>query len=175
MTLTNPDFAGAYIIERTCTDFTANVTVANDTTLSVNIDSAYYQWIDCHMMSEMPGEINQELVSAFGGDFAVIVNDNGCIDTSDCITHSILELLKHEPEKVNVYPNPSSGQINMEFENFQENITLQIINLQGQLLFEQVYNNTTAVTLNTKLPKGVYYVKIGEEYSNNQVFMILIQ
>ena len=61
------------------------VTQANDTLLAVTGASAY-QWLDCSNNAAIPGANNSFYVPQMVGDYAVVVTENGCTDTSSCVT-----------------------------------------------------------------------------------------
>lgn len=68
--------------------------------------------------------------------------------------------------KTSIYPNPSSDQINVSFENTKKsNISISIFNTKGVVVFSEVYKDQEAgkftKTLKLgKLDKGVYFIKI---------------
>lgn len=72
-------------IDLTITSADITVTIGLDD-LTSNETDAIYQWIDCNRdMLPIGGAIDQIFTPEEGGSYAVIVNDGGCIDTSDCI------------------------------------------------------------------------------------------
>ena len=56
----------------------------NGATLTATQTGATYQWIDCDDESNIVGETNQSFTPAVTGNYAVIVNVNGCSNTSEC-------------------------------------------------------------------------------------------
>jgi len=77
-----------------CSDTSAcvNVVVCNlNATATVNgstataVQTGTYQWINCVGNTPVAGATNQSFSPAQTGNYAVIINDNGCIDTSSCI------------------------------------------------------------------------------------------
>ena len=62
--------------------------------------------------------------------------------------------------RVNIYPNPSNGDIFIELTEIFSNTKIQIFDIYGKLLKEQIFtNNTLHVQLND-LACGIYFVKI---------------
>lgn len=51
-----------------------------------NHPGATYKWINCKDNSPIQGKTAQGHTNVTGGTFAVIVTQNGCSDTSDCVT-----------------------------------------------------------------------------------------
>jgi endonuclease I/chitodextrinase len=58
-----------------------------------------------------------------------------------------------------IYPNPSNGNVKINFENANEKHTIQIFSVLGQKVFEKAYSNSSSAAINN-LQKGVYFVKI---------------
>jgi hypothetical protein len=62
-------------------------------------------------------------------------------------------------KKINVYPNPTKGLVNLHFNNDPaQKSFVEIYNLQGNLLFSKPLNHTETIDL-TDFPKGMYVVK----------------
>lgn len=76
----------------------------NGSVLTANQTGATYQWLDCdNNYAVINSETNQSYTPAVTGNYAVEVNMNGCVDTSDCflVDHTgIEELLQKEKELV---------------------------------------------------------------------------
>ncbi len=64
-----------------------------------------------------------------------------------------------EESKVTIYPNPSNGSVKINFENTNENYTVQVFSILGQKVFEKTYNQSSSAAINN-LQKGIYFVKI---------------
>lgn len=90
------------------------ITQVDDFTLQANATGASYQWIDCADESAVVGATNQQFAPAENGDYAVIVTQNGCSDTSECLSVSRLSILEHEQTLLVVYPNPATSMITIE-------------------------------------------------------------
>ena len=65
-------------------------TTANNNLLSANEPSATYQWIDCNTGLAIAGETNQNYTATANGNYAVIVSQGICSDTSACIAVTII-------------------------------------------------------------------------------------
>jgi hypothetical protein len=82
------------------------VTQVNEITIQADVADVQYNWVDCNNnFQSVLGETNQSFVATSNGDYAVIVNQNGCVDTSDCITINsvgINELIQSEKELIKI-------------------------------------------------------------------------
>lgn len=66
--------------------------------------------------------------------------------------------------EVKLYPNPNNGQFTIEIKTDQSNnAALQILSMQGKLVYEENTINTLGYTKTidiSNLPKGIYYLKL---------------
>lgn len=73
--------------------------------------------------------------------------------------------------KINVYPNPTKGTVNLHFNNgpAQESF-VEIYNLEGNLLFSKLLNYNETIDL-TDFPKGIYVLKsiVGDIVYNEKI------
>ena len=69
-----------------------------------------------------------------------------------------------EAENVRIFPNPSSGQFFIEFDNAELEYKIQITNLQGNVVYHQdnCINNKLELNLSDVI-SGIYYVIISDE------------
>jgi len=69
------------------------------------------------------------------------------------------------PFTLNIYPNPSSSYFNIEVNSSKiSDYIIEIFNINGQLIYKKEFNETTYINYQfncEKLPKAVYYVKVG--------------
>ena len=59
-----------------------------------------------------------------------------------------------------VYPNPFSSEINMLFAINEEEIDIQIIDMNGKLVYHNFYSGESQVMINPVLKKGIYFLSI---------------
>ena len=77
----------------------------------------------------------------------------------DCSIFNSITSLDNQMERVNLFPNPSSGAITVQLKNNWEG-NLQIFDIQGQLLSEkEVYVSTFQIDLNS-YTAGIYFLKM---------------
>lgn len=69
-----------------------SITQVDDITLFTDVVGVDYQWIDCNTNQDVIGEIDQTFVATANGDYAVVVTNGNCSDTSDCIAISQVSL-----------------------------------------------------------------------------------
>ena len=151
-------------------DLTINTVDITTTTVEVTITAnatppATYQWIDCKNGNAfIAGETNQTYTATANGDYAVIVTQNGCTDTSACvnvITVGIEETSNLEAQTIVVYPNPTKNSITVNLSNSNNVDKIALYNLQGKLIYfsENIAKNQLFIDLSTR-SKGVYTLQI---------------
>ncbi len=106
---------------------------------------------------------------AFAGDTtAFICGDNGVVLRSNTNISSV----PHQPIlslSANVYPNPSSGPLNVSLNLREESdIQIQIINLTGQVIQNNYYENvnegqSTLQIVGEDMAPGMYFLRISTE------------
>ncbi len=59
--------------------------IVSDSSLTANVTGAGYQWLDCgNGFAAIPGEMNQTYSPTVNGNYAVMITQSGCTDTSAC-------------------------------------------------------------------------------------------
>ncbi|MCX7729091.1 MAG: T9SS type A sorting domain-containing protein [Bacteroidia bacterium] len=75
------------------------------------------------------------------------------------------------PKNLDVYPNPSKGEINIKLPLAKKGMTLQIINTIGQIVYEENITNLYPAAnhqLHLNVPAGIYVIKMNVD---NEVFI----
>lgn len=75
-------------------------------TLTAVATGAVYQWINCDDQQPIDGATNASFTPSESGSYAVIVTQNGCTDTSNCIQAGAVGISTLSDETVQLYPNP---------------------------------------------------------------------
>lgn len=136
------------------------ISFVNDTLKASNPNLTYH-WIDCNNQNRIiPGATNQYYVPFVNTNYAVIVSDGDCIDTSNCLNINI-GLDEFESNGLKIYPIPFNDVLIVNSENFGNVETLIIYNVEGKIVKTLSLANETQARVNTeKLPVGVYYLEI---------------
>lgn len=139
---------------------TVDVSISqNEDTVFANAVGASYQWLDCSDNSEISGETNQSFVATQTGDYAVIVTENGCADTSICVnvTVSSVGIKDTQHSKLSFYPNPSNGIITISEIKVGEDEIL-ITDLNGKIV-EQFNAKSNQIDI-SNFTIGIYLIEI---------------
>lgn len=130
-------------------------------TLNSNVSSgAAYQWVDCdNDMSNIVGANSQSYTSVVNGNFALIITQSGCVDTSECMainSASIEELLN----SINVYPNPSYDLINIETSENMIGKNYMVTDYTGKIIHQARITSTIEIFRMKSYGAGMYFVQV---------------
>lgn len=90
--------------------------------------------------------------------------------TDNDIATSITEI--HQNQTINIYPNPTTSQLNIELPTAKQPYQYQIYTTTGQLLQEGQLKNTQNIIAVKELPKGLFLLNIqNEEYKFHTKFI----
>jgi len=91
-----------------------NTVTANGATLTANQSNANYQWVDCNNgNAPISGATNQQFVATQDGDYACIISEGTCSETTACQTVSFAGMNQLELNSVSIYPNPTKHFLNL--------------------------------------------------------------
>ncbi|MNE79242.1 hypothetical protein D3C80_1757070 [compost metagenome] len=128
--------------------------------LSVNAVFQTYQWIDCNTGNSIPGETDRTFTPSVNGNYAVIVSDGHCEDTSACSAINDLginDLISTDGFQMNF--NPETNELNIVFTQNQAS-GLEIFDYSGKLVYqkEKLVSNET-IQMND-WSTGIYLIRI---------------
>lgn len=144
----------------TINDIDASTTLSG-VTLTANATGADYQWINCNNNTPVPNQTSQTFTPTASGNYAVIVSENGCDETSDCVSVIVSGVDEIVNSTIDIYPNPSSDAVTITSSSNIEKI--ELMNTLGQVVqvFESLHINKYSFQLPTE--SGTYFVKIYTE------------
>ncbi len=141
------------VITTNLTINTVDVSVTqNGATLTANATYASVGWVSCPSMTFIqPG---QSFTATQNGSYACIVYQNACWDTSDCYDIVITEVqqAKPKPATVTLYPNPTTGHINIAGAGDEPTVTAY--DMTGRMVLRARSNS-----IDIELP-GTYVVDV---------------
>ncbi len=154
----------------------ANVEVSqNENTITSAANATSYQWLDCDDdNSQISGANNQSFTPTENGNFAVEIIENGCIDTSECITVTSVGINKNVfIGSLNIYPNPTQGNVSIEFEKVYSNISTKVIDITGKVIYNSDYNNTRKIDLLIEGNSGIYFIELSDSNGTKEFFKLI--
>ncbi len=138
----------------------AGVTQDADT-LMADASAATYQWINCADSSVIAGETSQTFTPSADGDYAVIVTQGTCSDTSACFPVDIAGFENDNTAfGVLLFPNPAFTEINFVLKNNSGQASIRLIDVAGQSVKKILVSGNSAVVNISDLPAGIYFAEI---------------
>lgn len=166
---------GTTVVTWTYDDGSGNTTTQNQTVTITGIDVSTtlgpsgveitanngngdnYQWIDCSTGDTIANATNQTYIASTNGSYAVIINEDGCIDTSACAM-IISAGLDDLAMAFTIYPNPTLGgsfTIKVDVEIDQ----IELMDALGRLVSVLEVTSDRLVDVSS-VDMGNYFVKI---------------
>ncbi|MFK7787414.1 MAG: lamin tail domain-containing protein [Crocinitomicaceae bacterium] len=148
-------------INLTITAVDVSTTLAGET-LTAGAAGATYQWIDCdNGNAAISGETAQTFTATTDGNYAVIVTENSCTDTSACTFVDVASL----PEfglnnEVVVVPNPTAGFVTINFGSTLNNVSVRVLDALGREIENTTVTSAEFVEMTINGEAGQYFVEV---------------
>jgi uncharacterized repeat protein (TIGR01451 family) len=132
-----------------------------DSTSNYQGSMGYYQY-RIKPLQNLPNGTNVKNTAYIYFDYNAPIITNTTQNNFDVLTgnRTIASFGKQNGEAISIYPNPSTGILNVECSNLNTNSRIEIINLLGEVvLSEKLLIHHSKFNIQN-LPKGVYYCKV---------------
>ncbi|MDH4473303.1 MAG: DUF2341 domain-containing protein [Fluviicola sp.] len=126
-------------------------------TLTAQAGANAYQWINCANNQVVPGATANVFDPVANGNYAVIITEGNCSDTSSCSTISTIGVQELDfVENISVFPNPNNGVFTVQSSLSQ---TVVLTDALGHLIQKVELTSGQAQQLELKeLNSGVYFL-----------------
>lgn len=124
-----------------------------------------YQWLDCNnSLAPIPNETNQTITGVAGGNYAVEITENGCVDTSICMTLANIGLDEVSfSDQFILSPNPVNTNLSIKSLNKVNQIHIRIVSLLGQEVLNNTFQNTDHISIDLTIPNGIYFAELSDD------------
>ncbi len=143
-------------------------TSINEITITAenNNSGVTYQWYNCIKGDTISGATDSTFTATTNGEYAVIVTEGDCVDTSECVAITTVGIaVSSKISKLRIYPNPTNGQITILGLNDQ---VIKVYDARGRMVMNiRIKAEKTELDL-SHLKKGVYYF-----HSKEQIFKVI--
>ncbi len=132
----------------------------NENTLTLSADdpgAQAYQWIDCSDNSQLIGENSDSFTPSSNGEYAVVISNGNCSDTSQCYTVNTVELNEMTFNDIALYPNPTNGVFWIVTE--YEIVSVELFDLIGRKIEIETDSNQKMIKP-IALSSGKYTVRV---------------
>lgn len=144
--------------------------------LTASAASATYQWIDCDGNQPISGETAQSYQPSTTGNYAVIITQNGCTDTSECQNVVVVGIENDAfPVELLFYPNPTSGQITLDLGEVRGNIGLRVIDAEGKVVRSMEGISSSRIQLELGHAPGLYTVLLYGENTYRTIRVMKVE
>jgi hypothetical protein len=139
-------------------------TTVNGISITANNSVATYVWLDCESgYAVLPGETAQTFNPIVNGEYAIQLTENGCVDTTDCISIVSVGLISNSlANQFTVFPNPTTGQFTIDIINTIEDLNISLFALNGELIETRSFQNSSSVKFEVNEPAGMYILRISD-------------
>lgn len=131
-------------------------------TITAAATGVTYQWVNCSGMSPISGATDQSYTPTEDGDYAVIITDGPCSDTSACTNVTGAGIGGNDPFMISIFPNPTNGQLSI-VSNMEVSASVQVLDTRGRLVLDEGLLNFNEGQLNldvSQLESGHYVLKM---------------
>lgn len=134
-------------------------TYLSGSTLTSNAVNATYQWLDCNNgYSPVSGAVSQSFSPLSNGVYSVIVTQEECTDTSECVTVMSVGIENPEEFPLLLYPNPTQELLKVTLP--EKGLKIMIMNTLGQTVYS-LSNADFSQDINvSSYPCGIYTLMI---------------
>lgn len=147
-------------IDLTINTVDAGVSNVSEIELIADLAGATYQWINCQDGSEIAGATDQNYVATENGEYAVIVTDGECSDTSDCATINSVGLVENSLlNGISISPNPFDNFFTLTFNDQPSNALIEIRDVSGKLVYKGTANKQKE-EISFEGEAGTYFITI---------------
>lgn len=153
-----------------CDSIVELILTQNDTSVTQSANSlvagqsgAVYQWIDCATLTPVTGAINQSFTPTSNGIYAVVINANGCSDTSSCHAFTITGIPQLNISDWKIYPNPAADVITVVSNHPVGNAEIILSDITGKTIRKIQTDKSHYQLQLTGLSSGVYHLSVISE------------
>lgn len=158
------------IINLTINRVTAAFSQSGPTLIALSFGGTY-QWIDCDN-GPIAGATASTFTPSQTGNYAVIMSENGCTDTSACQNIVVVGLEVSSQGFAQVWPNPNQGDFHLSLDGFLGEVEVSIFNAQGQELQRRMLDADSAHQLTIPGAAGIYFLRISQGGRHQSLRMI---
>lgn len=136
-------------------------TTQNGAVLTAVAGGATYQWVNCPSMTPIAGATGQTYTALANGDYAVIVTENSCSDTSACLNVNGIGITENGfGSALNVYPNPSTGSFFIDLGTTYTDVSVVVTDVTGRVVSAQLVNSANIIPVTIESPAGAYMIHV---------------
>lgn len=135
------------------------ISASNDMMYSTSLSAHTYQWVNCNDYSIIPGATNPTYSASSDGNYALIITQDDCVDTSECINFVLSDFNQTYDSDLHIYPNPSNGLVNVTTDVIGGYIS--IYSIDGKIIKSGIYISSKETSIDlSSIKAGTYFLKL---------------
>ncbi|MGB1317350.1 MAG: T9SS type A sorting domain-containing protein, partial [Flavobacteriales bacterium] len=131
---------------------------------TANATGVTYQWVDCdNGNADITGETGQSFTATANGNYAVVVTDGNCSETSDCVNVMTVGVEDNVLEELSFFPNPVLDVLNVDLSGTEETVSFEIVSISGKVVYNQTHSSEQVRIDLNDLSAGMYILNVRSE------------
>ncbi|MFH0893935.1 MAG: T9SS type A sorting domain-containing protein [Bacteroidota bacterium] len=109
----------------------------------------------------IPGATSQIYTPPVSGNYSIVVTISGCSSAMSTAFNFVIGISENQNEPFSIYPNPTSGTLNVDMGSMISDVEISILNLLGEEI--KHFSGTNQNKYNLTMPdcaKGNYCIKV---------------
>jgi hypothetical protein len=141
------------------------ITQVDAITLSADATGYNYQWVDCgNGNAPVSGATSQSFTPTIAGNYACEIDNGTCTVTTACLSSTVSIFENNwDTELVEVYPNPTSGNLKIDLGEVYKGTTVKVFNALGQIIINESFGSTGEINIEIEGTPGMYILEINTE------------
>lgn len=136
-------------------------TSVNGNVITANATGATYQWLDCNNgFAHIPGATSHSYTATASGNFAVLITEGACSDTSACVELLTTDIATEQANRWMIYPNPVEDQLIIDLAGNGGNVSFSIVDPTGRVVRNGHVIGKAIIEVPDLTP-GIYVLQIG--------------
>jgi hypothetical protein len=157
-------------------EINTDLTVASWTISAEDLADATYSWVDCEdgFSPIIPIEDGISYTAIENGSYAVIIEQNGCVDTSDCFIINDADINENRLDaNITIHPNPTKDIVYITIDRNWDDFSIEMIDIAGRVVFKKSFQSTNNVNVDmSAFASGEYILRVITAGSINQFTII---
>ncbi len=142
----------------------------NANLLIAQANPATFQWINCANNQPIAGATSQYYTAFNVGEYAVIVTQAGCSDTSACFNVATIGMDDLALPNTRVWPSITSDLLNVEFAATVQHAELSVVDMTGRTVMRRHVPMLQRTSLDVAdLVPGAYYLQVAAKAGTRTV------
>jgi len=147
----------------------ADAALITGSTIEASPSGASYQWVTCPGFIPIPGANDLTFTATIPGEYAVIITQDACVDTSECVLVNQVDPTSISETGIDIgirlYPNPATDKIELRYPEGAKSGSITLYDLTGNPVIRKKQLKKSLDLKN--LDAGTYYLILeieGEHY-----------